>query len=338
MATVSVFIPCYKYGRYLRACVESVLRQEGVGVRVLILDDCSPDNTPEVARELTAEDSRVEYHRNTTNRGHIATYNVGIEWCSGDYCILLSADDLLTPGALWRAAELMDEHDEVGMTYGRVIQVKGGVEPSGYEPPPADYGRLVVRGQSFIERACTTGENQVPTPAAILRTAVQKQVGGYRAELPHSGDMEMWLRCAAYADVGVIDAQQAYYRVHGGNMSLDYYRGVGDLRQRCDAFDMVLTGCGARIEGVEELRDAARASVAREALRTAVSAFYRDQLVTCDDALRFAAELQPAIRDHADFVRLRRRRLLGHTACKLLRRVASVFRQNRNPRLVKAAC
>src|SRR5262249_50316333 len=122
MSQVDVIIPCYKYGHYLQACVESVLSQQGVVVRVLILDDCSPDNTPEVAGNLALRDGRVEYRRHTVNHGHIATYNEGLlEWASGDYVLLLSADDLLTPGALERAVRLFDSHPEVGLVYGRQI-------------------------------------------------------------------------------------------------------------------------------------------------------------------------------------------------------------------------
>ena len=47
--TVSVVIPCYRYGRFLPACVQSVLDQDGVDVRVLIIDDASPDDSAEVA-------------------------------------------------------------------------------------------------------------------------------------------------------------------------------------------------------------------------------------------------------------------------------------------------
>ena len=117
MSCVDVIIPCYKYAHFLRDCVESVLSQEGVDIRILILDDCSPDNTPEVAAELQQQDSRIEYRRHEKNQGHIATYNEGLEWTNGDYVMLLSADDLLTPGALARSARLMNAHPEVGLVY-----------------------------------------------------------------------------------------------------------------------------------------------------------------------------------------------------------------------------
>ncbi|MGO7624616.1 glycosyltransferase family 2 protein, partial [Rhizobium ruizarguesonis] len=54
MHSVDVVIPCYKYAHFLEECVGSVLSQAGVDVRVLILDDCSPDNTPEVGMALAS--------------------------------------------------------------------------------------------------------------------------------------------------------------------------------------------------------------------------------------------------------------------------------------------
>jgi len=99
------------------------LGQAGVDVRVLVIDDASPDNTAEVAAALAGKDPRVIIIRHATNKGHIKTYNEGIEWASADYMLLLSADDYLLPGALRRAAELMDAYPEVGFTFGNVIEL-----------------------------------------------------------------------------------------------------------------------------------------------------------------------------------------------------------------------
>ena len=62
MPVVKVIVPCYNYAAYLGECVASILDQDGVEVRVLIVDDCSPDATPEVGRRLAAEDERVAAH------------------------------------------------------------------------------------------------------------------------------------------------------------------------------------------------------------------------------------------------------------------------------------
>src|SRR3954451_2331626 len=103
MSSVDVIIPCYRYGHLLRECVASVLGQPGVELRVLILDDASPDDTPTVGKALAEGDVRVEYRRHAFNQSHIWTYNEGLDWASADYVLLLSADDLLTPFALRRA-------------------------------------------------------------------------------------------------------------------------------------------------------------------------------------------------------------------------------------------
>ncbi|KCZ58328.1 glycosyltransferase family 2 protein [Hyphomonas chukchiensis] len=130
MADVDVVIPCYNYAHYLEGCVASILSQRDVDVRILIIDDCSPDNTEEVGRRLAAEDHRVHYSKNPQNLRLIATANRGIlDWAESRYTLLISADDALTPGALARAVEILDQHPEAGMLYGMAVMM-------GSEGPP----------------------------------------------------------------------------------------------------------------------------------------------------------------------------------------------------------
>jgi cellulose synthase/poly-beta-1,6-N-acetylglucosamine synthase-like glycosyltransferase len=102
MSAVDLVVPCYNYARFLSRCISSILSQADVDVRVLIIDDTSSDDTPEVGLRLAAMDSRVKFRRHEQNRGHIATYNEGLlEWATAKYSMLISADDLLAPGP-WR--------------------------------------------------------------------------------------------------------------------------------------------------------------------------------------------------------------------------------------------
>ncbi len=138
MSSVDVVVPCYNYARFLPRCVKSLLDQEGVDVRVLVVDDASSDNTPEVAQSLVAADSRVEFIRHTKNAGHIATYNEGLlGWAKADYSLLISADDLLAPGAMKRAADLMDRHPDVGLYVWHGEHHRRRFESAGGSWPPA---------------------------------------------------------------------------------------------------------------------------------------------------------------------------------------------------------
>jgi glycosyltransferase involved in cell wall biosynthesis len=308
MSRVDVVIPCYNYGRYLRGCVASALDQPGVDVRVLVLDDASSDETPAVGAELARHDPRVEFRRHRANRGHIATYNEGLAWSSGDYTLLLSADDLLTPGALVRAASVMDRRPDVVLTIGREIKTP---DPRPEEfTPPARYGCRVLTGPEFLESCCRVIENPVSTPSAVVRTAAQHRVGGYRKELPHSGDMEMWLRLAAAGSVAVLDCEQAFYRTHPAAMSVGY-RGVPNLVQLRAAYDSFFAAHRGALPDWDWLHRLSRRGLAREFFWLAYELFDRGDVSGCEESLRLARQTFPPLRHSRDWSRLRCKRLLG---------------------------
>jgi glycosyltransferase involved in cell wall biosynthesis len=296
MSRVDVIIPCYNYARYLRTCVQSVLSQQGVDVRALVIDDASSDDTAEVGRELAEADHRVEFFRHPENKGHIATYNEGLSMVKGDYVVLLSADDLLTPGALKRATDLMSAHPRVGFVYGfpKILRTT--------DPPPAATrvtGWTLWNGREWIRLMCRTGKNTICSPEVVMRASVQREIGGYRASLPHSGDMEMWLRAARVADVGrVRGADQAYYRVHTRSMQRTVYAGyLVDLQGRHDAFQSVLGGSPEPIPGAAELLEMAKRCLAASAVRHAWQAVDsgRAELEPVEGYLTFARSVFPGV-------------------------------------------
>jgi glycosyltransferase involved in cell wall biosynthesis len=311
MNCVDVVIPCYNYGRYLRACVDSVLSQRGVNVRVLVIDDCSSDSTPEVASELTRFDARVEYRRHDLNRGHIATYNEGLlEWANSDFCMLLSADDMLAAGALGRAVALMNSHPEIGMVFGDAPKTYQPEDLFYSTPECATYATHVYERGAFLELMCREAWNMVPTPTAVVRTAVQRKIGGYRPELPHSGDMEMWLRCAAHSRVGVIDGVQAFYRLHTTQMSSQYV-GITDFIEVKAAFDFVFAEYGQHMDDLESLRRKAVIGLADRAFWTAAKLFDSGHRDRCQPYLDFAVALHPELRRQSYWRALRYKRLIG---------------------------
>jgi glycosyltransferase involved in cell wall biosynthesis len=326
MSRVDVIVPCYNYGHYLRECVESVLTQEGVDVRVLIIDDCSPDNTPQVAAELMSQDSRIEYRRHEKNIGHIATYNEGLEWASGDYLLLLSADDLLISGALGRAAGLMDAHPEVVMTYGGAIFTDDPARDE-YRGPVVSTSKILP-GDEYIEKACRGAQNLIPTPTAVLRTSVQHRIGGYRKELPHAGDMEMWLRCAAHGAIGVLDAYQAYYRTHPASMSNEY-RGLGDLRQRALAFETLFKHYGESFPNNKRKKQIVSEGISRDAFDGAYKAFEAGNRLLFKEFLKLGMLANSSVSYRASIWCLRVKFLIGQRYWSYLRSpYRRLFRRN----------
>jgi glycosyltransferase involved in cell wall biosynthesis len=313
MSSVSVVIPCYNYGHFLGEAIASALEdQPGVNVRILVIDDASPDGSADVARAIAAENPQVEVAVHAENRGHIHTYNEGLlDWADGDYTVLLSADDRLTPGALTRGAALLDAHPEAGFVYGHPIRFQDG----GSLPP----ARTTVRGWSvwpgrwWLERRFRESVSCISSPEVMVRTSLQKQIGGYDPELPHTGDTEMWLRFAAHADVGYIrGVDQAFYRFHASNMTHSRTTLV-DLRQRRLAYETVLQRYGDRLRDADRLSDMVHRRLSWEALWSAARAYDRGRTTQepVDELVDFAFDCWPQSRRLLAYYGVQVRRRLG---------------------------
>jgi len=326
--SVDVIVPCYRYAHFLQGCVETILEQRGVDVRVLIIDDASPDNTEEIGMGLADSDSRVTFRRHQTNRGHIPTFNEGIEWVSAECLLLLSADDYILPQALSRACRLMADAPEVGFVFGNAITrhsdgTEEQVRPLGRKAGTAK--SLVMTGAEFVK--VSGGSNIVPTPTAVVRTKLQKRLGGYRLELPHSGDMEMWLRLASHAQVGFINEDQGVYRRHDANMSLAYSAGhmLADLKERHKAIMAFLTEAGGTLAADPAVRSTLSEGLARQAIGRASAAFNAGDLDAVDAISAFAQDVCPGIRKSWPWAKLASKRLIGQAGWQAMSSAKSSF-------------
>lgn len=318
LPTVSVVIPCYNYGRYLEGCVRSVVTQTGVRVRILIIDDASTDGSADVARALEGELDEVETRVHAPNKGHIATYNEGLlEWADGEFVTLLSADDELTPGSLERSVSLMRSNPAVGMVYGGIEEFRssGTVSTTAGRPGPP----IVYDGKRWLARRCREAVNTVPTPGTVLRTTVQKKVGGYDATLPHAADLHMWLRVAVVADVGYVrGVPQGRYRLHDTSMSGEVYsQSLGDIAQRKLVFDDLFAKHGPEMSAAGIDREHTYRRLASQPLWWACRAYEKGRPKAAEVAAwsEFAARTYPSYRELPAHRALRRRQALGPHVC-----------------------
>jgi Glycosyl transferase family 2 len=265
LPSVNVIVPCYNYGHFLEGCLRSVLTQEDVEVSVLVIDDCSTDDSAEVAQRLAEQDKRIEFRAHSENAGLIPTANEGLEWAQGDYVVLLSADDLLVPGSLYRATSVMTKHANVGLVYGRSLFAREA------RPLPKFVGKWrgtkMWSGADWIRLRCRSGHSCISSPEAVVRNSVQRTVGGYDQACLHTSDLNMWLRIAAVADVAHIrGVPQAIYRIHAGSMLRSREGPMIDLRERSAAFDSFFATCSPELDKSGRLKALAARTLARQAL------------------------------------------------------------------------
>lgn len=287
MASIDIAIPNYQYGRHLRACVESVLSQDVARMRVRIIDNASTDDSVEVAQELVAADPRVTLARHRTNLGHQASFNEALDWAEADYFMILCADDILTPGSLARAIQILETHPDVTLAFGELAACMPNDVTS-----VSDIGRTewqLMPAFELLEQFCRTGVFTVRSCSAVVRTAVQKRAGYYCPALDQADDFELVMRLTMQGGrVARTRTPQLYMRAHDQARSAVIRR---DRRVQVsafeDAFAWFFAHDGAAHPDARRLARLARRSLVGRAYWSGLSHLCRGDVANARGLLRY---------------------------------------------------
>lgn len=213
---VSFVVPCYKLAHYLGECVESILSQTFTDFEILIMDDCSPDNTGEVAASF--HDPRIRYIRNEPNLGHLRNYNKGIDLSRGEYVWLISADDkLVRQDALARYLQIMDTNISAGYICSAAVEIRACEEA-----PVAKYSiqsahDTIFPGHELLKRLLYS--NSIVAASGMVRKTCYQRLGAFPLDLPYAGDWYLWCLFALHLDVAYCAEPLVGYRIHGESMT-----------------------------------------------------------------------------------------------------------------------
>jgi glycosyltransferase involved in cell wall biosynthesis len=210
---VTAVLPTYNRGALLERAVRSVLAQTHRDVSVLVCDNASPDDTPEVLARLSAEDPRVVAHRHAKNEGAYYNFQFGVDRVATPYFSILSDDDLLLPDLYRRAVEVLEADRSLGFYAAQVVLydvVRGthGLRPSkGWRP-----GRHAAG-----ESARRMTEHHFVWTGCVFRREVRDAVGAF--ETIPMGDI-LFLGKAATAFPFFVDLRPgALFSETGSNFS-----------------------------------------------------------------------------------------------------------------------
>lgn len=110
---VSVLIPSYNSGPYLDDSIGSILKQTYENWELIIVDDCSTDNSVDVAKKYTEKDKRIRVFENKKNLGISGNMNNGIKYCNGEYIAVLDADDWSYPYRIKEQVDVMGNNKNI---------------------------------------------------------------------------------------------------------------------------------------------------------------------------------------------------------------------------------
>lgn len=223
---VSFLVPCFNYAQFLRECIDSICSQSFQDFEILILDDASSDETPQLAKRFVEADSRVIYFRHEQNIGHLQNYNFGIDKAKGELIWLISADDVLADkDILATFIQSFEKYPKLGFAFCRVQCIDEQSQPyDKFIPNPESVflptRATLLRGHDLFRQLINS--NFVPAPSTIARKACYTQFGMFHSQLTHSGDWFNWLQFTLDWDVWFVPEAKVYYRKHQQNMHLTY--------------------------------------------------------------------------------------------------------------------
>ncbi len=122
---VSVVIPVYNVEQFVSECIESVLRQSYRNIQLVLIDDCSTDNSDRICQQYAKQDKRISYSHKIVNGGVCKARNMGINKSKGKYICFMDADDFIAEDYVERYVNLM-EKKKVPVIYGQLKYFQDG--------------------------------------------------------------------------------------------------------------------------------------------------------------------------------------------------------------------
>ena len=209
MPKVSVIVSTYNRGRFVCEAVESVLNQTFRDFEVIVVDDGSTDNTPDLLKKYASSIHYI-YQR---NKGRSAARNSGIRLCRGEYIAFLDDDDIWLPGKLERQVAFLDLHPEAALahTFTELMDEYGRPLEKETKKHLRSYHKAIRIGYTYegMSRLCV-----MYTSSVMLRKSCLGRVGLFDPGIEAFEDWDIYLRFALKYEIGSIPESLARIRIH----------------------------------------------------------------------------------------------------------------------------
>lgn len=215
---VSVCIPVYNSERTIKTTIESILNQTYKELEIIIVDNCSSDNTWQIINSFF--DTRIKKYRNETNIGMVRNWNKCLEYTTGKYIHFLCGDDILTPNCIERKVCLADTDESITLVFSasQVINESDEIVLERRQFKES----CVVDGRKLASKSFRT-KNLYGEPSNVLfRKCILDKNFSFSINMLYAIDWEMWLRLSVIGSVGYINEPLMKYRISKSNATSNF--------------------------------------------------------------------------------------------------------------------
>ncbi|MEO1524573.1 MAG: glycosyltransferase family 2 protein [Planctomycetota bacterium] len=218
---VSIVIPSYNQGQFIRDCIDSILEQDHRPLRIHVVDGASKDDTVEVLKSY-GEIEELDWI-SEPDKGVVDAVNKGFDRATGDVVGIQSSDDLYLPSTIQRVVDAFKQNDSVGLVYGDTLKV----DQDGNE-------LLRQKTSGFSLENLFTFRTWIPQPSAFFRREMLEACGGWDESIPYAPDTDLWIRMAYRCEVKKIDDFLSQRRMHDAQRDTQGEKIVRDFTKMID--------------------------------------------------------------------------------------------------------
>ena len=211
MMSVSIVVAAYNAEKTIAETVQSLIDQTYPDKEIIITNDGSEDNTPQILDDFAARFPGLVQAIHQTNQGQSIARNAALARAKGDFIAFMDADDIWAPNKIERQVEFLTRNPEYGLVYteGRYIDAAGN------------------KMERFDCSTDFTGncfetlyvKNNIVGTSVMTRRAILDEVGTFVPELRACENWELWTRISHKYPITFIDEELSFYRRHGSNMT-----------------------------------------------------------------------------------------------------------------------
>lgn len=203
MKLVSIILPTYNGANYIKDALDSILKQTYTNWEVIIVDDCSTDNTLEIIQEYAQKDNRIKIITNNTNKKLPASLNIGFEAAHGEYFTWTSDDNMYKENAIEYMADFLDKNTDVDLVSCNFDFIN---EDGSYNNT---FTNLVKnRCPLQLVKQCNVGA------CFMYRKGIAQKVGKYNTDMFCAEDYDYWCRVAIAGNIAYSNENLYKYRLN----------------------------------------------------------------------------------------------------------------------------
>ncbi|MDX6181902.1 glycosyltransferase [Flavobacterium sp. Fl-77] len=222
---VTIICLCYNHEKYVVESLLSVINQEYPFIELIVVDDCSTDQSKEFISKWCLDFPEIQFIANPTNLGNTKSFNKALKLAKGNFIIDLAADDILLPNCVYLQIKTFKEskYKNLGIVYGNAeLITENGKFDSFYFPVDSLKRTIEERQTGDIYLNVISNGNSICSISSMVKKTVLDDLKGYDENLAYE-DLDLWIRAARSYEIDYIDAVIVQKRILDTSLTSSFF-------------------------------------------------------------------------------------------------------------------